>query len=126
MYAILDIETIGGSPKVEKITEIAVYFHNGEKIVDEWSTLINPGHKSYSLGKLCKALGIEINGRHRAAGDAFILKSDSATGPLGFFAHLCEIAVTQRFAKFTLRILLNFPFLADPVRWSDLKYFQDQ
>lgn len=30
-----------------------------------------PGHKSYSLGKLCADLGIEINGRHRAAGDAF-------------------------------------------------------
>ncbi len=29
-----------------------------------------PGHKSYSLGKLCSDLGIEINGRHRAAGDA--------------------------------------------------------
>jgi DNA polymerase-3 subunit epsilon len=29
-----------------------------------------PGHKSYSLGKLCTDLGIEINGRHRAAGDA--------------------------------------------------------
>jgi len=150
MYAILDIETTGGSPKVEKITEIAVYFHDGEKVVDEWSTLINPekhippfitgltgitndmvadaprfydiakelvertadhiivghnvnfdysfikseysrlgynyhretlctvklskkiipGHKSYSLGKLCDELGIEIHDRHRAAGDA--------------------------------------------------------
>lgn len=29
-----------------------------------------PGHKSYSLGKLCSDLGIEIIGRHRAAGDA--------------------------------------------------------
>lgn len=150
MYAILDIETTGGSPKVEKITEIAVYFHDGEKVVDEWSTLINPeknippfitgltgitnemvadaprfydiakelverttdhiivghnvnfdysfiksefsrlgynyqretlctvklskkiipGHKSYSLGKLCDELGIHIHDRHRAAGDA--------------------------------------------------------
>ncbi|MCF8224985.1 MAG: hypothetical protein K9J30_03815 [Bacteroidales bacterium] len=151
MYAILDIETTGGSPKVEKITEIAIYFHDGQGIVDEWTTLINPersippfitgltgisnemlesapkfydiakelvertegfaivghnvsfdysfiknefhrlgydysretlctvklskklipGHKSYSLGKLCNELGIEINGRHRASGDAF-------------------------------------------------------
>lgn len=30
-----------------------------------------PGHRSYSLGKLCAELGININGRHRAAGDAF-------------------------------------------------------
>ncbi len=29
-----------------------------------------PGHKSYSLGKICSDLGIEINGRHRASGDA--------------------------------------------------------
>src|SRR5210317_198481 len=150
MYAILDIETTGGSPKTEKITEIAIFFHDGQKVVDEWSTLINPekpipyfitgltgitnemvanapkffevakelveltenytivghnvsfdysfirsefkrlgfaydrktlctvklsrktfpGHKSYSLGKICKELGIEIRDRHRAAGDA--------------------------------------------------------
>jgi len=150
MFAILDIETTGGSPKTERITEIAIYFHDGIKIVDEWSSLINPeknipyfitgltgitnemvanapkffevakeivertenytvvghnvafdysfiksefkqlgfeykrdtlctvklsrkllpGHKSYSLGKICKDLGIVINDRHRAAGDA--------------------------------------------------------
>ena len=29
-----------------------------------------PGHKSYSLGKLCKALSINIVDRHRARGDA--------------------------------------------------------
>ncbi|WP_111309592.1 exonuclease domain-containing protein [Confluentibacter sediminis] len=29
-----------------------------------------PGHKSYSLGKICHALDIDINGRHRARGDA--------------------------------------------------------
>jgi DNA polymerase III subunit epsilon len=28
------------------------------------------GHKSYSLGKICNDLGIVINGRHRAEGDA--------------------------------------------------------
>jgi DNA polymerase-3 subunit epsilon len=150
MFAILDIETTGGSPKTERITEIAIFFHDGKKVVDEWSTLLNPeksipyfitgltgitnemvadaprfyevakelvertenhvivghnvkfdysfirnefknlgfdfdrptlctiklsrkiipGHKSYSLGKLCKDLDIEITDRHRAAGDA--------------------------------------------------------
>lgn len=150
MFAILDIETTGGSPNTEKITEIAIYFHDGQQVVDEWSTLINPekpipyfitgltgitnemvanaprfyeiarelvertenhtivghnvsfdysfikhefrnlgfnferntlctiklsrkilpGHRSYSLGKLCKDLGIEITDRHRASGDA--------------------------------------------------------
>jgi DNA polymerase-3 subunit epsilon len=29
-----------------------------------------PGYKSYSLGNISKELGIEINGRHRAGGDA--------------------------------------------------------
>ena len=150
MYAVIDIETTGGSARLERITEIAVYIHDGEKIVEEYSTLINPernipyfitsmtgitnemveeapkfyevarrivelteghifvahnarfdysfirqefsnlgfsfkrpmldtvslsrkllpGHRSYSLGNLCNDLGIEINGRHRASGDA--------------------------------------------------------
>jgi DNA polymerase-3 subunit epsilon len=30
-----------------------------------------PGHKSYSLGKICKELNIENESRHRAAGDAY-------------------------------------------------------
>ncbi|HUX96477.1 MAG TPA: exonuclease domain-containing protein [Bacteroidales bacterium] len=150
MYAIIDIETTGGSPRLEKITEIAIYLHDGEKITDEYVTLVNPernipyfitsltgitnemvenaprffeiakkvvemtegrtfvahnarfdysfmrqefkslgfnfkrnlldtvtlsrklipGHRSYSLGDICKDLNISINGRHRAAGDA--------------------------------------------------------
>jgi len=150
MYSIIDIETTGGSPRLEKITEIAIYLHDGEKITDEYVTLVNPernipyfitnltgitnemvenaprffeiarvivemtegrtfvahnarfdysfirqefkslgfnfrrniidtvalsrkllpGHRSYSLGKICKDLNININGRHRAAGDA--------------------------------------------------------
>lgn len=42
MYAIIDIETTGGSPKHEKITEVAVFIHDGNKITDEYVTLINP------------------------------------------------------------------------------------
>jgi DNA polymerase III subunit epsilon len=42
MYAIIDIETTGGSALVEKITEIAVYLHDGQSITGEWSTLLNP------------------------------------------------------------------------------------
>ena len=150
MYAIVDIETTGGSALIEKITEIAVYQHDGEKITGEFTTLVNPernipyfitnltgitnemvedapkfyeiarqvvemtdgrtfvahnarfdysfirqefkalgynfkrnildtvalsrklipGHRSYSLGNICKDLNIIINDRHRAAGDA--------------------------------------------------------
>ncbi|MBN1188063.1 MAG: GIY-YIG nuclease family protein [Bacteroidales bacterium] len=42
MYAIIDIETTGGSPKTEKITEIAIFIHDGNQITDEFVTLINP------------------------------------------------------------------------------------
>lgn len=42
MYAVIDVETTGGSFSSERLTEIAVYVHDGEKIVDEFSTLINP------------------------------------------------------------------------------------
>lgn len=42
MYCIIDIETTGGSAKNERITEIAMYKHDGYKIVDEWQSLINP------------------------------------------------------------------------------------
>ncbi|HNZ68771.1 MAG: 3'-5' exonuclease [Prolixibacteraceae bacterium] len=150
MYTIIDIETTGTVYKYGKITEIALYVHNGQTITGSFVSLINPemdiplhitrltgitnamvagaprffeiartiieltagrvfvahnvnfdyhfiqeefsrlgydfqkkklctmqlsrklmpGYQSYSLGSLCSALGIEINGRHRAAGDA--------------------------------------------------------
>ncbi|SNC63377.1 DNA polymerase-3 subunit epsilon [Hymenobacter gelipurpurascens] len=150
MYAIIDLETTGGQPAQDRITEIAIYIHDGEKVVDEYSTLLNPGRPipffitqltgisdemvreapkfhevarkvvemtegcvfvahnvrfdysflkkefadlgynysrktlctvrlsrslmpgqpSYSLGKLCQNIGIPLEGRHRAGGDA--------------------------------------------------------
>lgn len=161
-YAIIDIETTGGSARRDKITEIAIYIHDGRQVVDEFVSLIHPeryipqfissltgitqamvanapkfyevarkiveitdncifvahnvsfdyhfvkeefrrleftykrktlctlqeskrlfpGYPSYSLGKLGRHFGIEINGRHRAAGDA------AATVQL--FEHLLE------------------------------------
>jgi DNA polymerase-3 subunit epsilon len=171
MYAIVDIETTGGSPRMEKITEIAIYQYDGEKIIGEFVSLINPernipyyitnltgitnemvenapkfyeiarkivemtegrtfvahnarfdysflreefkslgfnfkrsildtvalsrklipGHKSYSLGNICKDLQIMINGRHRASGDAYatvklfeiLLSRDKEINPCG-------------------------------------------
>jgi DNA polymerase-3 subunit epsilon len=42
MYAIIDIETTGGSAHAEKVTEIAIYLHDGNQITGEYVTLINP------------------------------------------------------------------------------------
>lgn len=42
MYAIVDIETTGGRPNIDKITEIAIIIHDGNKVVNSFSTLINP------------------------------------------------------------------------------------
>lgn len=41
-YAIVDIETTGGMAKRDKIIEIAVVIHDGIKVIDHYSTLINP------------------------------------------------------------------------------------
>lgn len=42
MYAILDIETTGGKYNEEGITEIAIYRFDGDKVVDQFSSLVNP------------------------------------------------------------------------------------
>jgi len=42
LYAIVDLETTGGLPKRDKITEIAIILFDGERIVDEYQSLINP------------------------------------------------------------------------------------
>jgi DNA polymerase III subunit epsilon len=150
VYAIVDIETTGGYAASHGITEIAIYLHDGEKLLRRFETLVNPvqripyyitaltgitnemvatapsfedvapqvdellreavfvahnvnfdysfvkrhleacgfevkykklctvrlarklfpGLPSYSLGNLCRHLGIQIQNRHRAGGDA--------------------------------------------------------
>ena len=42
MYSIIDIETTGQIVSTVKITEIAIYVHDGDKIVDSFCTLVNP------------------------------------------------------------------------------------
>jgi DNA polymerase-3 subunit epsilon len=166
MYAIVDIETTGGHASANGITEVAICLHDGKKVTQRYSTLVNPrmdipvyiraltgitnemvqdappfedvaadiyhllhgkifvahnvnfdfsfiryhlasagydlqcnklctvrlgrkimpGMPSYSLGKLCRHLGIDNESRHRAAGDAeatailfsMLLQNDSA------------------------------------------------
>jgi DNA polymerase III subunit epsilon len=150
LYAIVDIETTGGSAASSGITEIAIHVHDGNRVVQHFTTLINPEQRvpdfitaltgisnamiasaptfkevaktiydllsdtifvahnvnfdysfvyhqlkkcgfdlnvnklctvrlsrkvfkdlpSYSLGKLCRSLNIQIDDRHRADGDA--------------------------------------------------------
>lgn len=150
MFAIVDVETTGGSPSADRIIEIAVFLHDGQQVLQSFSSLIKPnrlidpyvtrltgitqdmvadaptfeevhekilhltheaifvahnvkfdfgmvrqefkrlgidyirrqldtvnlsrkvlpGFESYSLGNICDSLGININDRHRAYGDA--------------------------------------------------------
>lgn len=56
MYAIVDIETTGGYAERHKITEVAIYIHDGTQVVDSYSTLINPSH--YLPGYITGLTGI--------------------------------------------------------------------
>jgi len=42
MYAIVDIETTGGHASANGITEIAICIHNGKRVIERYSTLVNP------------------------------------------------------------------------------------
>jgi len=42
VYAIVDIETTGLSPQRERITEIAIILHDGLRMVDSFSSLVQP------------------------------------------------------------------------------------
>lgn len=43
MYAIVDIETTGSYAAANGITEIAIYISDGEQVIDQYETLVNPG-----------------------------------------------------------------------------------
>lgn len=45
MYSIVDIETTGNGYKGSKITEISIFLFDGEKVIDEYTTLVNPETK---------------------------------------------------------------------------------
>ncbi len=42
IYTIIDIETTGGDPRKDRITEIAAYRYDGSQIIDTFESLINP------------------------------------------------------------------------------------
>lgn len=43
LYCIVDLETTGGDPKKDRITEVAIYLHNGQEVLSSFTTLVNPG-----------------------------------------------------------------------------------
>jgi DNA polymerase-3 subunit epsilon len=195
MFTIVDIETTGGSPGRDKITEICILVHDGLTVTDKFSTLINPERSipeyitrltgisndmvmnapkfyevakkivemtegnifvahnvnfdygfiqeefrslgynwtrdklctvrlsrkllprriSYSLGRLCESIGIEIEARHRAAGDAEataklfdILLSKKAQHPTYRSHDITEINTTK-IDKIKLHVLKKLP-----------------
>lgn len=42
MYTVVDIETTGNGNKGQKITEISIFVFDGKKIIDEFTSLVNP------------------------------------------------------------------------------------
>ncbi len=42
LYAIIDVETTGGQPHNDKIIEIAVVLHDGQKVIDKYESLVDP------------------------------------------------------------------------------------
>jgi DNA polymerase III subunit epsilon len=44
-YAIIDIETTGLSPRYDRITEVAILIHDGQKVTNRFISLINPEKK---------------------------------------------------------------------------------
>jgi DNA polymerase-3 subunit epsilon len=206
MFAIIDIETTGGSAERDKITEICILIHDGLTVVDKFSTLINPerripynitritkitdemvedapkfyevakkialmtqgmvfvahnvsfdygfvqrefkslgynykreklctvklsrklipGKFSYSLGVLCESLGIEIEDRHRAAGDAEataklfdLLLQKKSEHPTYRRQNITEIN-TSRVDKIKLHVLKKLP------EETGVYYFRDK
>lgn len=45
MFAVVDIEATGGSPKQGRIIEVAIVVHNGQRVIEEFSSLVNPETK---------------------------------------------------------------------------------
>ncbi|MBN2167295.1 MAG: exonuclease [Marinilabiliaceae bacterium] len=59
MYCVVDIETTGGNKNNSKITEIAIYKHDGNCLVDEFISLVNP--ESFIPEYISRLTGITNN-----------------------------------------------------------------
>lgn len=54
----------------EEFERLGYYFNRKTLCTVQLARKFLPGHSSYSLGKICSDLGIDIIDRHRASGDA--------------------------------------------------------
>ena len=52
-FVIVDVETTGGSPKNSKITELAMYKYDGEKIIDVDQTTVEEIKNKPLKGYVC-------------------------------------------------------------------------
>lgn len=43
VFAVVDLETTGGQPHRDRITEVAIFVHDGTRVVEEFQSLVNPG-----------------------------------------------------------------------------------
>ena len=48
-YAIVDIETTGGSARGSKITEIAIRIHDGKEVIERWESLVRRDSRFRSI-----------------------------------------------------------------------------
>jgi DNA polymerase-3 subunit epsilon len=55
-YAIIDVETTGGKASRDRVLEIAIVLHDGEKIIESWESLINP--ETWIPGQITQLTGI--------------------------------------------------------------------
>jgi DNA polymerase-3 subunit epsilon len=42
MFTVIDVETTGGKPGQDRITEIGLIVHNGKRVIESFSSLVNP------------------------------------------------------------------------------------
>lgn len=81
MYSIIDIEATGGNAKIGKITEVAIYRFDGDKITDRFISLVNPGiripHYVQKLTGITNAMAREAPQFSEIASEVSRMLSDS-------------------------------------------------
>lgn len=43
MFAVIDVETTGGKPGHDRVIEVGLIVHNGKRMIESFSSLVNPG-----------------------------------------------------------------------------------